>query len=337
MTRARDIADQQDNLGGAVSPVVAGKNVIINGGFDFAQRGTSFTIGATAAYTLDRWYASGSGGSTTSTVSQQTTGAHTGTTAQMRVAYNTNTTFCNVFTPLEYQNLQPLQGRTITLSFKGRRNASYVNGLVAGIQTGTVANTLTGGTWTEVANCVISNANLPTGTSSSDWGSASVTFALPAGTQGLRIRVGEETFQSSGAYYEITGVQLEVGSAVTPFSRAGGTIGGELALCQRYFELQDWNINTFRVATVYANANTANNWIPFLVQKRTLPTIAFGNNGTFRYVSNNGVNNNITLGTATIAVSGVSINTSQTFGTAGAGWIDGMAASGHFVSASAEL
>jgi hypothetical protein len=55
VTRARDVADTQDNLGGAVPPFVAGKNAIINGDMRVSQRGTSFTIASTA-YTLDRFF-----------------------------------------------------------------------------------------------------------------------------------------------------------------------------------------------------------------------------------------------------------------------------------------
>ena len=100
MTRARDVSDVQKNMGGAVAPSVAGKNKIINGGYDIFQRST-FNSQTGSAYALDRWY-SGVGG--TVTVTQQTTGAPAGSQYCMRVAYNANSSFANQFQALESAN-----------------------------------------------------------------------------------------------------------------------------------------------------------------------------------------------------------------------------------------
>ena len=122
MTRSRDLSNDQANLGGSVAPYVAGKNFIINGGFDFFQRG-SFTSQTSSAYTLDRWY-TGVGG--TVTVTQQTTGAPVGSQYCMRIAYNANSSFGNQFQALESANASLLAGQTITASVLVRANSTWV-------------------------------------------------------------------------------------------------------------------------------------------------------------------------------------------------------------------
>ena len=59
---------------------------------------------------------------------------------------------------------------------------------------------------------------------------------------------------TSGATWQITGVQLEVGSVATPFEHR--SYGEELALCQRYYQQRSGTLLTFLADTAGANRHT---------------------------------------------------------------------------------
>jgi hypothetical protein len=96
---------------------------------------------------------------------------------------------------------------------------------------------------------------------------------------------------TNGATWQVTGVQLEVGTQATSFEyRQYGT---ELALCQRYFERSD-SVNTSLFWSGYVqNAQIVYMPVKFAVTKRANVTVTFSN------ISNAGFPNTITLGDGT--------------------------------------
>jgi hypothetical protein len=234
MTRARDIADQQDNSGGAVAPFVAGKNKIINGDFGIWQRGTSFSSGG---FTSDRWLLQIDGSGATRAITQQTftPGAApvVGYEGQYFFRYNqsvagTSATYNVLDSRIE--DVRVLAGQIVTVSFWAK--AAAATSISSSIQQ--VFGT--GGS-AEVAGLSTSTFTLTT-----SWVRYSYTGTL-ASISGKTIGTGSYAalrfnFPLNATFtIDIWGVQLEAGSAHTPFTTASGSIGGELALCQRYYQL----------------------------------------------------------------------------------------------------
>ena len=84
-------------------------------------------------------------------------------------------------------------------------------------------------------------ATLPitaTPTLTTSWQRFSYTTTIPSNATQIGFNYNYTPTGTAGAndYFDITGVQLEIAPQATPFSRAGGSIGGELALCQRYYQ-----------------------------------------------------------------------------------------------------
>jgi hypothetical protein len=263
----------------------AGKNAVIGGGMDNWQRGLSI-VGSATAYAADRWQAYR--GTTGSTFSRQNVNDTTNLptiqycTRVSRDSGNTSTSNIQYGTSFETVNSIPFAGQTVTLSFYARRGANYSNasnGLVVYLNygTGTDQNVISG--YTGGVSVIAQTATLTT-----TWQRFTYTGTVAATATELGVNFAFTPVGTAGAadYYEITGVQLEAGSYATTFSRAGSTIAGELALCQRYYE---------KLGTVRFDVTSAGdffNSLPYKVTKRVAPTIAYtyaGSNNT----SNNAV------------------------------------------------
>jgi hypothetical protein len=293
MTRARDVADVQDNLGGAVTPVVAGKNIIINGGFDIFQR-TSVS-NTTDTYGLDRWYKTSSGSASNVSVTQQTTGVPLGSRYCMRVTMTGTFGYGNQYQIIETSNVAPLQGKTITITAKVRRSSGFAGSLTLSLEKSATVDAAMGATYSTMVTQGVSNASIPTGTTASDWYTLQVTTTIPNDGTANTLRVG--IFQSqteSNCYWEMAQVQLEIGSVATSFSRAGGSIGGELALCQRYYETGNGYINVFSaLQNNYPITDCVGTH--FQVAKRTAPTVVLGTATAATCYTNSGNTRNITI------------------------------------------
>ena len=240
------------------------KNLIINGGFDVAQRATSATgLGSASGYfTLDRWNV------TTSTTGRftmsQSTDAPIGfsksmkldcTTADTSIAANEYSVLGQV---IEAQNIQGMARGTsgakeVTVSFyvKGNASTTYVCELQGeGRDLSKTFNVTTA--WEKVELTFPADTNAaaaPTYDNTAGiylyiWVQAGSTYsggsAIPTAwadqpNANRCVGIGNFFSSTSNELY-MTGVQIEVGSVATDFEHR--SYGEELALCQRYFSRQ---------------------------------------------------------------------------------------------------
>ena len=275
----------------------AGKNAIINGGFDIWQRGTS-GFGTNQTYNADRWFSSYNTG--TVTISQQSTGVPAGSTYCWRSTNGAAASYSSQRQFLESFNANMLKGKTVTFSVKLRRNASMSVAIQVSVYKNATANTAVGGAWSQIGVTTVANASLPTGTTASDWYTASVTVAIPNdGTaNGIAVAVEPTATDANGAYWEMAQAQLEIASTASNFQTATGNIQAELAACQRYY-LKSYaqattpgtatnSIGAFAYASVNGTVTDNRANVRFPVNMRTTPTITMysSNTGTSAKIYN---------------------------------------------------
>jgi hypothetical protein len=225
-------------------PLAGFRNAIINGNFDFWQRGTSVTGIANDQYLADRWAHLRVG--TTANVSRQafTVGQ---TDVPGEPVYFHRTVVSSVAAAgnalnfnQKIESVRTFAGQTVTCSFWAKADASkniafnltqvFGSGgspsaaVVSGVTT--IALTTA---WQKFAVTVsvpsISEKTVGSANDDALW----VRFWLDAGSN---FNSQTNSLGQQSGTFDIAQVQLEAGSVATPFERR--PIGTELALCQRY-------------------------------------------------------------------------------------------------------
>jgi hypothetical protein len=223
-----------------------GKNKIINGDLSVNQR--SFTTGTgTANFSFDRWFTSYAGGTTTTTSENFTAGAapvvgyESKNFVQLASTGQTSASHY-VYILQKVEDVRTFANQTVTVSVYAKATSGTPN-----IGVSIAQNFGSGG-----SSQVITSPAIKAITSS--WARYSFTVNVPSisgktiGTSSF-LEVGFFTscgtsVSASGypavglqnATIGFWGMQVEYGSKATPFQTAsGGSIQGELAMCQRYY------------------------------------------------------------------------------------------------------
>jgi hypothetical protein len=218
-----------------------GKNAIINGGMDIWQRGTSFTNVNVGGFNADRFLINRSGDENGFNVSRSTD-VPDGFIYSMkwqRASANASATNSTLYYGLESLDSYKFKGQTATLSFYAKKGTNYSGG--------GLSLALGSGTAIDARPYLYTNAVASSGgvTLNTTWTRYSITGTFPSNTTQAFFAMSWTPTGTAGADDSVylTGVQLEIGAVATPFSRAGGTIQGELAACQRYYQ-KSYNTET---------------------------------------------------------------------------------------------
>ena len=284
MTKARENSDYT----GLAADIVAGdtaaragrKNLIINGGFDVWQRGdyTSATNSVSDAYLADRWKTWL--GNVTATTQNTSVTINGKTKSAFKIeATNSATGYMGLLQVIEDKNF-PKNEDVIASAWVRTNN----------INTRFRETGFSG-----------SGSNGPTFNSDGGW--HKVTWNIGTKTTpstghmviGIIIFGSSSVSISSGDYIEIADFQLELGSVATDFEHR--SYGEELALCQRYYQVDD---------NAYGNSGKSYSMasldMPVTITRthsvtmRASPTVVFTSNN--RDSSNNVITANINASVA---------------------------------------
>ena len=290
------VMDSSGNMtvAGTVSggtPMSGMRNRIINGNFEFWQRGTSVTlVPNTLRWLADRWTAAGYQQGRHQRVSISSPPSGLSSRYALRVGSSTTAeaaggTRMASRQKIESVNCYDLAGKKVTLSFWIKFSSATFSSVSNTGQSayGDFYYTLMYNTTTtdsdagqDVAGDSSSFLGITNGSFPTTWTRYTLTATVPAGCNNISINFQfgylGSTSSADTNFYDIAQVQLEEGSIATPFERR--LYGTELSLCQRYF------CKTFPMTTAPAqNAGTSG----AVLQQSSGSNNAFGTQFQWRF------------------------------------------------------
>ena len=314
VTKAKVTSSGLQNASGNPITSQAGKNRIINGNMAINQRGSASYDITGAVYTLDR-YRGGASIASKFSIAPGTTTPPAGFTNYLQVTSSAATTpgstdTYSFFQRVEGYNVADLNwgtsdAQTVTMSFwvrstltgtfGGKLQNSAQNRIYIFSYTISSANTWekktitipgdTTGTWLTTTGVGLAiNFSVGAGTgaeaTAGSWGTDNVPMQ-PTGSTNV--------VATSGATWQITGLQLEAGTTATPFEHL--QYGQQLALCQRYFEVVD----TGSVNAAFGTPATVSGKVGYIsytynTSKRANPTVVLASGGTLSTLQTAGLN-----------------------------------------------
>jgi hypothetical protein len=271
----------------------ANKNAIINGTFDIWQRGTSFTAGN--SYTADRWYLTGTVPAVT--ISRESSTVATGSLYSLKIAPTGGSGVVNMNQAIETLNAIRFAGQTVTLSVDAAATASTT--ISTQLWHSSSTDNAVGGSWTQITATSGGSGTVSTSTFSNISG----VYSVPSTAKSLLVVIVSSGTAGQSAFLD--NVQLELGATRSAFARAGGTIQGELAACQRYFVSfsGDASIGVMGAATT-STVNRMPIYAPTAM--RTTPSATYS--GTIQMFDGSNLHNVSSIGTTYLTQNVISQN-----------------------------
>jgi hypothetical protein len=281
----------------------AGKNNLLNGNMQIAQRGTSFTGVTNQVYPADRYWFETSGAGTYTVTNESDAPTVLGQSKCVKVLVTTANASPGASAYTVFQSA--IEGQASQFLAKGTASAqiSTISFWTKSNKTGTYSFLLydavnarafganytisVSGTWekktitvpADLTGTITNNNgvgirlywNLNAGSNHTGGSVLSAWGAFSFGTNWMPNQTNIAANLNN--YWQITGIQWELGSTATAFQTATGTIQGELAACQRYYwrstpgnSYGDYGLGTARSTT------QVDYYIQCPVQLRIAPT-----------------------------------------------------------------